>query len=126
MAEDGTYEIHKRPGIVKRSEISTSQPLFEYSVGLELQQFQLDVPSIVFVYLDDEKSSQIYNIIKKLSYNEFGIITQCVTSSKIESAKTGLGQMCVLFRCVDSPLTNSNRHFCLHCLNFASVVQILL
>ena len=76
-------------------------------MGLELQQFKLDVPSIVFIYLEDEKSSQIYNIIKKLSYNEFGIITQCVTSSKIESAKTGLDQMYVLFRCLDSPLTNS-------------------
>ena len=53
---------------------------------------KIDVPSIIFVYLNDDKT-HAYNFVKKLSYNRFGIATQCVTRSKIESAKTGFNQM---------------------------------
>ena len=93
VRDNGGFE--RTNTIKKKSGIIVECAAKEYSVNdgnAERQELKFDIPSIIFVYLNDDKT-RAYNFVKKLSYNKFGIATQCVTRSKIESAKAGFDQM---------------------------------
>jgi hypothetical protein len=83
------YMLEKTGEFVNESDIEPHIPMYMLEKG-QIHE-NLEIPSIVFVFLPDDKA-QSYGVTKALSYFQYGVTTQCVITKSFDKQRNDGGR----------------------------------